>query len=91
MSADHFNGLRAMRRHHLARLKNARRYYWGAGRYRGPEEARGLSERHLGMALHTPCPCSCHACGNSRKWLNERTVQERRELQEGIFQRLLDR
>lgn len=67
---------RALRRHHRARLKKARKNYWsaniGMGEYRRP-----LSPRLLGMVLATPHPCSWHCCGNRR--LSEGpTMQERR-------------
>ena len=39
-----------------------------------------LERRHT--AYRTPKPCSCWMCGNPRKWFGERTVQERRAMQE---------
>lgn len=65
---------RALRRFHVARLKAARRFYWG----------RDLAQEpvYLAKAVQTPHPCSCWGCGNSRKWFGERTIQERRFSQE---------
>lgn len=50
---------RAIRRHHAARLKRARRFYFGYDNSRDP--------RRLGMLLHTPTLCSCWMCGNPRQ------------------------
>lgn len=78
---------RALRRHHNRRLKKNRSCYWGYG----PSGYLGktMSAAVRGKALNTPHPCSCMGCGNSRRWLGERTVQERRWLQESVEQ-LLD-
>lgn len=39
--------------------------------------------RQIGKLARTPTPCSCHMCGNARKWQRgkggSRTLQERRE------------
>ena len=66
------NTKRAERRHHIERLKQRRRYYWGF--------RRDLSKapKELAKAVDTPTPCSCWMCGNARKWLGEETIQERR-------------
>lgn len=63
---------RAERRHHVDRLKHNRRFYWGSD--------RDLSkcQKQLARVVDTPTPCSCWMCGNSRKWLGEETIQERR-------------
>jgi hypothetical protein len=50
---------RAIRRHHAARLKKARRFYYG-------RDLRALP-RELGMVLHTPQACSCWMCGHRRQ------------------------
>ncbi len=65
---------RALRRHHAARLKKKRQYYFYSW-----EET--LSVLRLGIALHTPTTCSCHMCGNPRKYFKESTMQERRWMQ----------
>lgn len=50
---------RALRRHHAARLKRARRFYFARD--------NGADPRSLGMVLHTPAVCSCWMCGNARR------------------------
>ena len=75
-----FNGKpagRAVRRHHAERLRVKRRHYWG-GRW------RALDARFLAMLLHTPALCSKFCCGNPRKWMGERTMQERRFFQSDL-------
>ena len=32
----------------------------------------------IGKASHTPAMCSCHMCGNPRKYWKLKTIQERR-------------
>ncbi len=51
---------RAIRRHHAARLKRARRFYFAVYNAGDP--------RRLGLALHTPALCSCWMCGNARRY-----------------------
>lgn len=63
---------RALRRHHRARLKKARRFRWHRDLFLEPAQ--------LGMLVDTPTPCSCPSCGNSRTHFGERTIQERRQL-----------
>lgn len=63
---------RSERRHHVERLKQKRRFYWGSTR-----DLSKFPER-LARAVDTPTPCSCWACGNARKWFGEQTIQERR-------------
>lgn len=64
---------RALRRHHVARLKKNRAGYAGGF----------LTEpRHLGALVQHPCCCSCWMCGNPRKWWGERSIQERRWMQQ---------
>lgn len=58
---------RALRRHHAARLKQARRFLFSFDNRTDP--------RRHGMLLHTPTPCSCWMCGNARHYLG-RTRQE---------------
>jgi hypothetical protein len=72
---------RAVRRHHIARLKAARKGYWGRVY---DASAPGLTPRQLGMLAATPAPCSCWMCGNPRAKLGELKIQERR-----LFQDLL--
>ena len=35
----------------------------------------------VGQRSHSPKWCSCHMCGNPRKYWNEKTIQERRDEQ----------
>lgn len=65
---------RAIRRHHLARVKRARRFFFG----------RNLTNEAaiLGKLAHTATPCSCFMCGNPRRYFLELTMQERRLLQD---------
>ena len=60
---------RALRRHHVNRLKQKRRIHWGRVLH---------TDEELGKAVGTPKPCSCFMCGNPRKYYGEKTVQERR-------------
>jgi hypothetical protein len=60
---------RAERRHQLARIKAKRKGYW----YGYPAE---MTPKRLGMVSQTPALCSCHMCGNPRKFFGDRTLQE---------------
>jgi hypothetical protein len=63
---------RADRRHHMQRLKQrVADYYIGHAR----DDARAR-----GRLAKTRTPCSCWMCGNPRRHLGERTLQERRLL-----------
>ncbi|HDR9103702.1 hypothetical protein [Paraburkholderia sp. A3RO-2L] len=64
---------RALRRHHIARLKRARRFY-----FRDDLSTHPVA---LGKIVTTATPCSCALCGNPRKLFLELTVQERRLFQ----------
>lgn len=67
------NTKRAERRHHYRRLKKARvdYHYWGRG-----TALMSWTKAHLGMAVETPCSCSCPMCGNPRKHFSQRTLAE---------------
>ncbi len=80
------NLARALRRHHRARIKQARRHYWGRLSACMPP----LTDAQLGRLVHTAHLCSGFCCGNPRKWLGELTVQERRWQQESVEQLLAD-
>lgn len=70
---------RALRRFHRERLKKRRRYYWG----------RDLSKEDpniIGVAVNTPTVCSCHMCGNARKYYKEPTLQEKKNINAAIIQ-----
>jgi len=89
------NSKRAVRRHHVQRLKHRRRHYWGYGSpshgYLSscPTEMDGTQ---LGKVVHTPHPCSCPSCGNPRRhsWfkIERLTLQERKALDQ--YQEQLD-
>lgn len=58
---------RSLRRHHLQRMKKkAKKVYW----FNEPEKAITLAD-HLAS-------CSCHMCGNPRKFFKEKTLQEKK-------------
>ena len=61
---------RALRRHHEQRMKRHVAGYYGG-------YARG-HPRALGKLAHARQLCSCWMCGNPRRYLGERTLQERR-------------
>lgn len=79
---------RALRRHHAARLKKARRGYWG--RMYGSVCYEPLTPRQQGRVLATPHLCSLVCCGNPRRWLGERTIQEGRLFQHRMDELLAD-
>jgi len=60
---------RALRRHHIARLRDLRRRHFGG--------KLASDARRLGMAVTTAKPCSCWACGNQRRYFGP-TQQEAR-------------
>ena len=62
---------RTRRRHHVLRLKKARRHYHACDQWQ--------HHKLLGIAVHTPQLCSCRCCGNQRDW-EGRTIQERKQL-----------
>lgn len=70
---------RAERRHHIERLKESRKHYWGYGNPRaiGPDK---MTPKQLGKVVQNPQMCSCPACGNSRR--HEWFKGERLTLQE---------
>ena len=63
---------RALRRHHIARLKarHKREHYWGDS---------NTTPQRVGKRLATPCVCSCMMCGHARTWFGV-TLAERRSL-----------
>jgi hypothetical protein len=77
---------RAVRRHHVKRLKAKRKTYWGYPRLErygpgniplGPDR---MNAHQLGKVVQYPQACSCAGCGNVRRnaWMNyaERTREE---------------
>lgn len=61
---------RALRRHHVGRLKKKRSKYFNV--------CSG-SPVAIGICYHTPCLCSCWMCGNNREFCG-RPMQEVRAL-----------
>ncbi|EGG9814467.1 hypothetical protein ID007_004328 [Salmonella enterica] len=62
---------RAMRRHHMRRMKRNRRH----------DNANGNgSPNHLGRHYKTPCSCACWQCSHRRLWRGP-NIQERRALE----------
>lgn len=74
---------RALRRHQAARLKKARRMYWGGFRTSLEGDAR-----RMGMVLATPHPCSCRACANERRVTGLPSLRERAWLQHSLDESL---
>lgn len=60
--------MRSDRRHHRERLKRRRAGYWGGA-------VAACSQP--GIVVDTPKPCSCWMCGNPRRHLGEKSLQER--------------
>lgn len=64
---------RALRRHHIERLKRNRKNYWGfpervAGRHgEAPVSLEPMSEKQLGKVVQYPKDCSCGVCCNVRR------------------------
>jgi len=93
------NSSRAERRHHVQRLKRNRRNYWSYPRGHNyasdgsPLAPEAITDKHLGMVVHTPQLCSCPGCGNSRRhvWFkgDRKTVQEKRQFEQ-YREQLLD-
>lgn len=71
---------RAVRRHHVKRLKRKRQFYWFGTRtladslrwqgdsYIGVSGVMRLSPKALGMVVQSPQSCSCPSCGNARRY-----------------------
>lgn len=58
---------RAERRHHVARLKRARRRYWGMWLWGfNPNDPSDIGR--IGKLVHTCQACSCLGCGNQRQY-----------------------
>ena len=66
---------RDWRRHHQGRIKRRVRWYYGGYAKDKP--------RHVGRIANTRQLCSCWMCGNPRRFLGERSMQERRAFQAG--------
>ena len=68
----------AWRRHHESRIKQRVRHYYGGYAKDKP--------RQLGRIAHARQLCSCWMCGNPRRYLKERSLQERRASQSDDLQ-----
>ena len=71
---------RAIRRHHIKRLKNKRKNYGTVAIWYDGISQKELEEK-ISFATRTPCPCSCHMCGNPRKHWKETPIRELRQHQ----------
>jgi hypothetical protein len=78
---------RAWRRAQNERLKKNRKSYWTASHWEN-------DGRRFGFLLNNPKTCSCHMCGNPRKYYDGKpesfTIQERRAAQKGLYHDALD-
>lgn len=73
---------RAVRRHHLARIKRARAKHWTVHFFNETNDSQSKPYlRRLGIAASTPKACSCWKCGNPRHALNEKTNAEISDLE----------
>ena len=62
--------MRKLRRHHRARLREKRKAIpWALN-----------NRKCLSSLVDTPTPCSCPICGNPRKYNNEITRQEQKNM-----------
>lgn len=68
LAVAYFTDMRAIRRHHIKRLKKKRFSYYQGG--------AASNDRILGIVTTTPKLCSCTGCGNPRKWFRKKTRQE---------------
>ena len=66
---------RALRRHHLARMKKK---WLVREKARAPALDPAALARRVGLHAATGRVCSCWLCGNPRRYFGELTVQERR-------------
>ena len=69
---------RALRRHHIWRLKQKRIKYGGSFILQDEQHEQA---KHLGRLVHTATLCSCWMCGNPRRHLGEATLQEKRSME----------
>lgn len=65
---------RALRRHHMARIKRARSHYNGIRNWDGITDHQ--FSHAVGRLAHTATLCSCFGCGNPRRHGNQQTQQE---------------
>lgn len=67
----------AERRHHAHRIFNKIKNYFVASEEKLFSD-KDAYEKHLRKIAKTKKPCSCYMCGNPRKYLNEKSIQEKR-------------
>lgn len=60
----------AFRRHHANRKKN-----WAKRTF---DNFFSKNSKQICIAAETPHSCSCHMCGNPRKYWKEKTLQEKK-------------
>jgi len=60
---------RALRRHHVQRLKRVRQFYWGSTAHH--------SAKRIHQCVITACVCSCHYCGNQRRHFGKSHCEKR--------------
>lgn len=65
---------RSDRRHATEVVKKARSDYQSGMLARSTVE----KDKVVGRLVHTAANCSCHMCGNPRKYSGEKTIQEKR-------------
>lgn len=76
---------RAVRRHHVKRLKAARKHYWGYpqlgnyGLHEPPTKREEMNPKQLGKVVQYPQACSCAGCCNSRRAPNMNGGESTRE------------
>ncbi len=75
---ERFN--RAVRRHHVQRLKLKRKNYWGYGPNGHRQGHPVMPPNRLGQVVKHPAVCSCWMCGNDRKYFGHVSVGERRSI-----------
>ncbi len=66
---------RAVRIHHLKRLKKARANYWGYPRIIGGKDIERMPPRQVGIVVQTPRVTQCMCCSNPR-WYLGKTLAE---------------
>jgi hypothetical protein len=67
----------SVRRHHEQRLKaiwQKRLKAFSPDCFVGKTEKQ--IKRIVGRKIHTPAQCSCHMCGNARKYFHQRSFKE---------------
>jgi len=66
-----------MRSKACRRFQEDKKKSWAAKTFKN-HYMRELDEAGIGIKAHTPAICSCHMCGNPRKYWKQSTLQERK-------------